>query len=191
MTADLEPPLAGLRREIDDVIRAAHRIAEASGKHWGTRPAPGRWSVAECVDHLNATAGQYAPSIRAGIAEARLSGRRPRSRYRRDLAGWFLSWSLEPPARMRFKTTEPFVPKAVRPRDVVLAEFDRRHNELSDLLDEVATIDATGVKVPSSFNPKLKYTIDSAYRILTAHARRHLWQAERVVAALSSSDAQR
>ena len=35
------------------------------------RPAPGRWSIAECFDHLNTTARLFVPAIDAAIATAR------------------------------------------------------------------------------------------------------------------------
>ena len=38
---------------------------------WSKRSDPSRWSVSECVAHLNLTATAYVPRIRKAIEEAR------------------------------------------------------------------------------------------------------------------------
>jgi hypothetical protein len=181
--------LSALRRELSDATERAHRVATAVGDDWETRPAPKRWSVAECIDHLNATSRAYLPVLRDAVARGRTHGRPPRETYRRDLIGWLLCSSLEPPARMRFTTSPRFVPEVIRDRDVVLADFDRWQRDLIALLDDVANVDASAVKVASVFNDRIRYTLYSAYRILAVHERRHLWQAERVLQTLRRSRA--
>jgi hypothetical protein len=57
---------------------------------WPQRPAPGRWSVAECIAHLNLTSTAFLQLLRPALDEARRSGHRPPSRYRRDPLGWIL-----------------------------------------------------------------------------------------------------
>lgn len=177
--------LSALRRELRDATDRAHRVATAARDDWGTRPAPKRWSVAECIDHLNATSRAYLPVLRGAVGTGRTQGRPPRDTYRRDLIGWLICSSLEPPARLRFTTSPRFVPEVIRDRDIVLADFDRWQRDLIVLLDDVANVDASAVKVVSVFSDRIRYTLYSAYRILAVHERRHLWQAERVVEALS------
>ena len=51
---------------------------------WQLRPDPARWSMAECVEHLNLTAQAYLPLLRAALERGRAAGARsngPR-RYR-------------------------------------------------------------------------------------------------------------
>ncbi len=40
--------------------------------HWS--PAPGRWSIAQCFDHLNATARAFVPAIDRAMDDARTRG---------------------------------------------------------------------------------------------------------------------
>ncbi|HEX4627748.1 MAG TPA: maleylpyruvate isomerase N-terminal domain-containing protein, partial [Gemmatimonadales bacterium] len=63
---------------LDGVVRAI-----PSGR-WGRRSDPERWSVAECVAHLNLTSREYLPLLRDAIARARVVEQGPVGRYRRD-----------------------------------------------------------------------------------------------------------
>jgi hypothetical protein len=62
----------------------------------------------------------------------------------------------------------------------VLQEFERLHNELIDLLQASAgkAIDQQKMKSPFA---NMHYNAYSAFRIIAAHDRRHLWQAQKAV----------
>ena len=70
-------PLA-LTREIDEFRRQFEQIsadADALVTPLGNdqftwKPASNKWSIAECLEHLNATARAYLPFIDEGIADA-------------------------------------------------------------------------------------------------------------------------
>jgi hypothetical protein len=181
------PQLSRIATELEEARRLAHRLAEPLDEDgWATRPGPDRWSVAECLIHLNATSRGFLPLLRRAIAEGRGPGPRQSGPYRLNLVGRFLLWSVEPPVRFRVKTTAPFVPPAVEPRAVVLAEFDRLQNDLLVSLHEADGLRLGKLKITSPFDPRFKYNLYAAFRILPAHQRRHLWQAERVVEELEN-----
>src|SRR5207249_8258255 len=71
---------------------------------WGKRSDPARWSVAECVAHLNITSLAYVPLLQHAVSRARMLERRSPSRYRRDPSGWLLWATMGPPVRFRIKT---------------------------------------------------------------------------------------
>jgi hypothetical protein len=92
---------------------------------------------------------------------------------------------FEPPVRVRMKTPAPFVPPRVDPIPDVLERFDYLQGELLQRLDRGNGLALDRQKVTSPFNVRVKYNLYSTFRIITAHQRRHLWQAERVHAAFS------
>ena len=57
-------------------------------ERWGRRADPARWSVAECVAHLNLTSMAYLPLLQHAVSRARMLERRPPGRYHRDPIGW-------------------------------------------------------------------------------------------------------
>jgi hypothetical protein len=61
-----------------------------------------------------------------------------------------------------------------------LAEQDR----VLALVDQSAGLDLAARKVPSPVSRYIQYNVYSAFRIVTAHERRHLWQARRAALAV-------
>ena len=143
--------------------------------------------MAECLIHLNLTSRAFLPLIRAAITRGRDHGLAGSGPYRRDLVGWFLCWMTEPPIRLRVKTTAPFVPGSIEPKERVLDEFDALQAQLVDCVREAAGLDLGRLRVSSPFDPRIRYNLYSCLRIIPAHQRQHLSQAERAMAAPAGS----
>ena len=178
MTDALNRQLAEVIREYERVTAGARRLADRlDDSAFARRPAPERWSPAECFAHLTITTGAYRSLIRGGI----VAGRKlpaARGRYRRDLKGWLLTRSLEPSARFKIMTPPRFEPVNAGGKVLVLAEFVQSQDALASLVRESSGLDLRRVMIASPFNPKLEYNLFSCYKILAAHERRHLAQAE-------------
>lgn len=182
--------LAAIVQQLEDAQAAVHRLAERTDDaQWTARPAPDAWSISECVAHLTMSTDPYLPSFEAAIHRPGARDGRMPARMRRDITGWLLSSTLEPPARVKVPTAAAFIPDAARPKAEVVAAFDRSQCALIALVREADGVDLTRVKVTSAFNAKMRYSLWSALRITTAHQRRHLWQAERVLERLTGQGA--
>ncbi len=171
-----------LEAVIDEFDSALSRLRalrdKVPGDRWAARVEADRWSIGECVAHLNLTSTAYLPLLRGGLDEARRSGRKVPERYRRDLLGWLLWRSMGPPVKRRFKTAAPFVPRADRTSAELVAEFERLQAELLALAREADGLPIDRVKIASPFNTRLRYNVFAAFSILPRHQHRHLWQAE-------------
>lgn len=88
---------------------------------------------------------------------------------------------------MRARTPPPFEPEGVGSMADTVAAFEGLQRMLVGLLRDAAArgVPLDRLKVASPFNGRVKYSVWSAFRVLAAHQRRHLWQAERVRQALS------
>ena len=175
---------AELQAVIDEFDSASSRLRAlrdgVRGDRWADRPQAGRWSIGECVAHLNLTSTAYLPLLRGGLDEARRSGHTAPARYRRDLLGWLLWRSMGPPVKRRFKTAAPFVPRSDRTSAELVAEFERLQGEQLSLAREADGLPIDRVKIASPFNTRLRYSVFSAFAIIPRHQHRHLWQAEQV-----------
>lgn len=155
---------------------------------WRRRPAEGRWSAAECLAHLNLTSEEYLPGIRAGLDKARtLAGVAP-SRYPRDPVGWLLWRTMGPPVRLRTSTAAPFVPASDHPTSEMLEQFEDLQAEIAACLRDAEWLPIQRVKIRSPFDRRVRYNLFAALSILPRHQLRHLWQAERALAAVSGKD---
>lgn len=176
----MHPQLAAVADEFAAATARATTLVETlDERQFQQRPGPARWSVAECLQHLNLTSVAYLPLLDAVFPGGRSAARDDSRRYRRDLTGWLLCLSLEP-GRSRFKTTAKFEPVATRSRTETLAEFVRLQGELRRRLETASGMDLHRMRIASPFNGRISYNVYSGFRILAVHQRRHLWQADRV-----------
>src|SRR6266705_584900 len=136
-------------------------------ERWRRRADPARWSVAECVAHLNITSLAYVPLLQQAVSRARMLERRSPSRYRRDPIGWVLWATMGPPVRFRIKTIARFLPSSVAAAQL-------------DCLAQADGLPLSQVRVTSPFNARVRYNLDACFTIMPRHQHRHLWQAERV-----------
>ncbi|MGH7389522.1 MAG: DinB family protein [Candidatus Rokuibacteriota bacterium] len=178
----LQPQLERIGVELAAARRRAHEIATPlTAELWSTRPGVDQWSVAECVIHLNLTSRAFLPIIRNAIRMGRDLEQLGTGPYRRDVVGWFVYWMTNPPVRFRIKTTAPFVPAGVEPRDKVLDAFDTLQEQVAGCVREADGLDLGRLRIVSPFDSRLKYNLYSCLRIVPAHQRQHLSQAEHVV----------
>lgn len=179
MSDPLHPQLAQLAAELRTATDHARALAAGLDEEgFARRPTPERWSPAECLAHLNLTTRAFLPLIDEALERARASGRQASGRYRRDLVGFLLGRSLEPPARFRMATTAPFVPSNIGARDTVVGELVVLQEELIRRVQMASGLDLNRLRLASAFNPRIKYNLFSCFHVLAAHERRHLWQAE-------------
>ncbi len=188
----LQPQLIRVKQELLAARERAHGVAAGvAGDDWGQRPAAGSWSVAECLMHLNQTSERFLPIIDEAIRALRARGLLGTTVLRRDLIGWALSAAMEPPVRFRLKTTPAFVPGRIDPLPEVVERFDYLQGELIERLDRGAGLAWDRQRVESPFSKRVKYSLYSAYCVIAAHQRRHLWQAEHARSALAAQEGTR
>jgi hypothetical protein len=180
----LQPQLAVLVREFEQASERLRRLAwDLDASQWAHRPAESRWSVAECVAHVNLASSAYLPLLRDGIDRARRLGTR-RRRYHRDIVGWLLWRGAGPPVRTRVRTTAAFVPSGAMEKTAILTDFGRLQNEQIACVRDANGLPIDRVTLVSPFSARIKYSLYSAMTILPRHQHRHLWQAEQVAESL-------
>jgi len=159
-------------------------VAQTDGRLFTVRPTPANWSAAECLAHLSISTDEFLPVLRAAVDDARNRKLFSEAAPKMDILGRVLRWFLEPPIRSRVKTAARFVPKSTRAKAEALAEFEALQSKLAAVIRDARGLDLRKVRLVSPFDKRVKYNLFSAFSILVAHQRRHLWQAEQAVAML-------
>lgn len=179
--------LEAVEVELNDATERARKLVQdVDGHRFTVRPDPMRWSAAECLAHLSLTTESFVPLLRKAIDDARQAGRLAAAEPKMDVIGRALRWFLEPPVRKKVKTFAPLVPRSTRAKAEALAEFTMQQERLIELLRGARGLDISRTRIPWPLDARVKYNLFSAFRILAAHERRHLWQAEQAVAALAA-----
>jgi hypothetical protein len=173
-----------LQQIVDELDRASARLAElverVPDERWAVRADADRWSVGECVAHLNLTSHAFLPGLRGAQVEAAARAGGAPARLRRDLLGWVAWTVVGEDGGMRVKTPASFVPKGGGTPEQVTAEFARLQAELRACVRAADGLPITRVRVVSPFAERVRYNLYAALTILPRHQHRHLRQAEDV-----------
>jgi hypothetical protein len=181
---ETRPNRQGAADQVRTAIRCARELVEGvDPEAFNRRPASGGWSAAQCLEHLNETARLYLPLITEAIEAGRArGGGRGGHDAGRTLLGRLLAWSQEPPVRFRVRTFPAIQPPAASlDPDQVLEDFQALHEELIVRINESGSLDRRRIRIRSPLMPRLSLSLGDWFAFLTAHVRRHLWQAEQAL----------
>jgi hypothetical protein len=178
--AALPPLLEGFLDQLRAIRRDAAALTEGlGGARLAWRPAPGRWSIAEAVAHLNLTGRLYLDAVAHALADARARGLADRGDWRPTLVGGLMTWSFEPPPRVRIPAPRIFrAAEGAPPPDGAreLETWRRLHLEMEERIREAAGLDLRRARVVSPVTRWVRMNAGDALAMVLAHERRHLWQ---------------
>ena len=169
----------------EDQLRSIRQDAEGlmaglSDAQFNWPPAPGRWSMAGCFDHLNKSAADlFIPMIDKAIAGARARGLKSEGPFAYSA---FEHWCLrnnDAPAKTKFKAAKKFHPTPQLQIDQVRSAFLRWQDEFERRLREADGFDLQRAKAVWGFWP-LKLSLGGSFQMMLAHERRHIFQAREV-----------
>jgi hypothetical protein len=177
------PDLHDFLRQIEAIKADGHAVcAGLSDSQFNRRPGEGRWSIAECLVHLNVAVTRTLPAFDRAIEQGRAKGLMGQEPFR---YGWFATWmarSMEPPPKWRMKTSRIFEvpPHATHSLTRVLPEFVAVRDQLAERVRRAEGLDLRRVKAVSPVTRLLRLPLGAYFAFVISHDRRHLWQARQV-----------
>jgi hypothetical protein len=170
-----------LAEQLDEIRRRAEALARGlTPAQLTKRPHPGKWSIAECIAHLNVTAAVVQSLMERAIARGKRDNTLGTGPFDIGPKGRFLVWFAEPPPKIRIPA-----PRNIRPPARIddplklLPEFLKAQDEWERLIREAAGLHQARLKIASPLSP-FRARLSAAVPWMLAHQRRHLWQAENV-----------
>lgn len=162
---------------LDDVPA---RFGHLSATQLNWQPAPDRWSVAQCLEHLVVANEGYFP-----IFERALSGEGGRSFWQRlpwlpGLWGRWLIKAVSPVENRKLKAPKIFRPSSSSVDGDIVHRFVDRQNRVIQFLRAAENVEAGRIVIPSPVTGVITYSLLDACRVVVAHEERHLQQAARV-----------
>lgn len=149
------------------------------------QPAPGKWSVLQCLEHLNSYGDYYIPELKDAISRGEERELRAKPVFKSGWLGNYFTSQMKPkesgelPGKMQS-------PKDHRPAEqqdpaIVLERFFYQQEQLLQLLDRAQKVDIGKLRVPISLTRFIKLTVGDTFRFLIAHEQRHILQALRAM----------
>jgi hypothetical protein len=181
----LTPELEAFQGEFDAIAADADALlTQLSDTQFYWSPAADVWSIAECLEHLNATARNYLPMLDSAIATAKQWGVYGAGPFHYGWLGRLILRRTEPPARQRMKAPAAFQPgrrESQRKRSEIEAGFRGYQVQFVDRLRQANGVDLVKAKVQSPVTRWVRLPLGVGFALMTAHERRHLWQARQLM----------
>ncbi len=171
-----------LHEQLEGIAAKARQLVDGLSPELLTKRAdPAKWSVAECLAHLNLAAGSVQPGAEKAIRrgrEANLTGKGP---FATGGSGSFFTWFAEPPPKIKIWAPRSIAPPKELPDPAgLITEFIRQHDEWARLLKEADGLDLGKIRMKSPFPGLPSFRVAGIFTWMFAHDRRHLAQAEEV-----------
>ncbi len=191
MHADEPADIKDLHDQLDAAMRDAQAIVDGLTEEQGTRrPQAGAWSVSECLDHLATANRVYLRAMQEPADRARARGRHRSRPARPGVGGRLFILTLEPPPKWWSKLKAP---RKIRPREApplsdAFSSFVASQADVHAFLRSHADLDLAGIRFPNPFVRGVTFSLATGLHVITAHERRHLWQARGVRRAIERAN---
>ena len=174
----LPAELEQLLSDIDANTRDARALVDGLDETRGAwRPAPGAWSVAECLDHLAVSNRTYLAAMVEAAERARAQGRQRRGPAKPGLlGGWFVR-SMEPPVKLKLKNPKVSTPRTAPPLADAYAAFLASQDAVRAFIRSLGDLDLNGTRFTNPYTKLVRWSLATGVHVIPAHERRHLWQA--------------
>ncbi len=177
MKPDLVEELRDYYEQLENIKEDALELtAPLDDAQFNWQPSPKRWSISECLSHLNLANGLDVPVLTEEIERGRAAGLTGKGPFRYGFLSRAIIRFTEPPANFKTKAPKAYRPASGQPKDNVVAEFISIHDRLLELISKANGLDLARIKVPTLI-PRFKLSLGQRFALLAAHDRRHLRQA--------------
>lgn len=163
-----------------DVTRKKFLLLSEEELNWKHNPA--KWSIAECLEHLNLYGDHYLPELAKAIAQA--SPARPDNLFQSSwLGNYFADLMLVKNGKVKkMKTFKAKNPIYSATPSAVLSRFIKQQETYAELIQQARGVDLQKKEVPTSLSRWIRLSVGDTLRLTVYHNQRHVWQANRMLA---------
>ena len=168
------------RRQFEQIQEQASQVtADLNETSFNWRPAPGEWSIEECLSHLVMVGQWEICAIERAIDQGKQRGLTGGGPFEFGVIERFVIHQTEPPVRSPLPAPRHFVPLHGQPLTAVLPTFNHVQSQLILQVERADGLDLRRVKVSTPISRFLKLSLGAMFAQIAAHVRRHLDKAWR------------
>lgn len=164
--------------EAIDFIKNEIKPLSESQINW--RPHKGKWSIAECIEHLRLASSGYFKGIEKGVLAAQAKEWKTNGTFRRNLIGKSMHFFVDPSGKVPIPAPGKFKPEKKLTHLCIEAYLDQLH-ELKNALKKSYDINLEKPKVTSPIVSLLSMQLGDVYIMLVRHCWRHIHQIKGVM----------
>lgn len=172
--------LETLRNDVEQLLSRVEDIKKMSDTSLNEQPSPGKWSIAQVLEHLNSYNRYYLPEIKQSLSKK--TNFKPV--FKPGLFGNYFTNMMAPKDRKvtnKMKAPKDHTPAEKLDAQKVIAAFIDGQQRLLQLLKMAEKADIGKLKVPISISRFIKLKLGDTFRFLIAHQQRHFLQIENIL----------
>jgi uncharacterized damage-inducible protein DinB len=155
------------------------------------QPAPGKWSIVQILEHLNAYGRFYIREISKALSE---SNQLPDRMYNSGWLGNFFTNSMKPTTDKRvknkMKAMKDYSPQSDLDSKAVIDEFLQQQQDMLNLLVSAGSRNIGRIRIPITITRFIRLQLGDTFRFIIAHNQRHFIQCANTINALTAGSAQ-
>ena len=169
-------------QEIIDIVNQEFSVL--SLHQLNTKPAPDKWSIAECLAHLNLTLNIYIPQMLKVVEQSEKYGKQ-KENFSYSAIGKLAFKAMLPKSDntigFKMKTFKRLNPErsAINAAKTI-SEFLEFQNQIIQIIHGLKNTSLTKPKIITAAGPIIKMNIGDALHFMVAHNQRHIIQAQNV-----------
>jgi len=182
MTLNSKEVINNLIKDTEQIIHKIKQDVEGlSTSQLNWKPAPEKWSILECLEHLNRYGDYYLREFKDKI-EAFPSGSK-KSHYKTGWLGNYAAESILPKdgKLKKMKTFKNMDPANSVLQSTVVDEFMQQQQEMIRLLNEARQVDLGKIRIPITISRLIRFKLGDTLRFHIYHNVRHMRQIEGVL----------
>lgn len=170
--------LGKLEADTREILLQTKRLHQLDPGILCTQPAPGKWSVAQVLEHLNTYGRYYLPLMESLMRNTQTT---PTEYFKPGFLGAFFTRSMLPKkgeVKNKMKTMKGHSPQPDIDSHRVITEFTEQQHRLLEILERASLADLQKVRVPITLTRLIKLQLGDTLSFLIAHHQRHFVQIE-------------
>lgn len=183
--------LDNLADDTRKLLLCANKLEHIEEDTLQKQPVPGKWSVAQILEHLNFYSNFYIKAIEDSLHRHQT---RPKEYFTPGWFGDYFTKMMKPTADNQVKSKMKALKSATPPLHVdgkkALAKFINDQHILLNLLQVAKGADIGKIRIPVSITKLIKLKLGDTFRFFIAHEQRHLLQAANTLKAVSHANLQ-
>lgn len=183
-----EALLDHLQNTVREIILQAAQLQQLNRSKLEQQPAPGKWSVAQVLEHLNIYSRFYIQAIERKL---HLDKSEAKPLFTPGWLGNYFTKLMQPTADhqivKKMKAPSNALPSAQPDALIMLEEFIFHQHHLLNLLQIAKSADLNSIRIPTSLSKLIRLKLGDTFRFFVAHEQRHFVQINNVLSALTIS----
>jgi uncharacterized damage-inducible protein DinB len=187
MTYNSNALLDSLTADVREIILASEKLQKLPASLLAQPPAPGKWSIAQVLAHLNFYARQYMEAIEKKL---HLHQTAPSVQFKPGWLGEYFTGLMKPgpgnAISKKMKAPKNAIPEPQPDAARELQAFLVHQHHLLNLLELSRHADLEALRIPTTLTKMIRLRLGDTFRFLIAHEQRHFVQVESILQSLQA-----